>query len=195
MANHKETHKGYKLISAYIRLKQQEDHNAIEDIKFTTKLKGFHIFCSIIFLVFILDGFLPYRRTDTIIESYGALATKEVIKQQKTTGNEFVPEIIQIKTPYGKFITYDYCGFEKAGAKIALLRTPLFYIKKKIEFTKEGAMLTRWKDFHSTFIFWPILSLLLSLTCLLSRKFYGNPTLSVIVLLNIIPFFTVVYAT
>lgn len=195
MAKSKEQHTGYKLISAYIRLKQQEDHNAVEDIKFSTKLKGFHIFCSIIFAVFILDGFLPYKSTSTVIESYGALETKKLPGKNNQLTDKFVAEIIQIKTPYGKFITYDYSGFEKSGAKINLMRTPLFLLKKKIEFQKEGAILTKWKDFHSTFIFWPVLSLLLSLTCLLSKKFYSNPTLSVIVLLNLIPFFTAVYAT
>lgn len=190
--------KNYKLISAYIRLNQNQHEEEIQNQLFDRRLKGLHLFCVIIFGVFILDGQLPSERIKTEIKGSKTLTFQHneisTLVNGKLTSKDVVsPYRIQITTGRGVFITNEVTGYEKAGTPVELLITPLFKVNTELYFTEANCTAHRWLNFSGNFIFWPIMAFLISFLCLVTKKFYGSTTLAVIALLNMVPFFVVVY--
>jgi hypothetical protein len=186
---------GYRLISAKMMLDESNKHEEIATEKFNLRLKGFHVFCVIIFSAFLLDGFLPYSTTETKIDGTRPLQYEE--KMILLRGKEQLirlPSLIQINTPHGAFITSEFKGYEYSGQEIYLKKTPIFKIIQRLEY-EGGYTVDRYFNYFGRFIFWPLLSLFLSLSFLLIRSLYGNNTISVLTMLNLVPFFIVLYMT
>lgn len=191
------TFKGYRLISTYLKLQQQEEADHLYDEKFNRRLKGFHVFCVILFSAFLLDGFLPLRAYPSKV-----LGVKIISRDQREIAPEnnkaravtiIIPQKIEITTTEGSFTTRDIKGYEEPGADISVQKTFLFRARERIFFVESGTYAYHYINFHGNFILWPLISLGISLTFIFTRKFYGSNTLSVIALLNLVPFFAALY--
>ncbi len=187
--------KGYRLISAGMRLEESNKRDEQETELFNKRLKGFHLFCVIIYSTFLIDGLLPTLEKKTKIIGARVLQTEEKIISG-SNGNAFLrlPSLVEINTLAGGFITSEFSGFEKSGASVKLMLTPLFKLKLGLKYSS-GHSLTRYFNFYGNLLFWPILSILLSLMYLFIKRFYGSNTLSVLAILNVVPFFIIVYIT
>ncbi|HLP10836.1 MAG TPA: hypothetical protein VK177_02830 [Flavobacteriales bacterium] len=202
MSDHKKKLPGkhYSLISAQIRLNQYAEEDEIKNELFDRRLKGFHLFCVIMFGTFLLDGFLPYNALKTKVLGTKVLANektevRDTVMGKITTKSIITPVRIDIITKDGGFITTDISGYSLSGTQIEILRTPLFKVPTEIYSKQFDYRGSRWINFSGNFMAWPILAFLISLSCLVIKRFYGSPTLAVIAILNIVPFFTVVYKT
>lgn len=191
------TFKGYRLISTYLKLQQQEALEKAYDEAFDRRLKGFHVFCVILFSAFLLDGLLPLRQYPARITG-----VKVVEREQTdiTTLNKLarqvqvdIPVKIVVATTEGSFTTRHITGYEEPGTSITVEKTFLFRARERIHFNQSGAYAYHFINFHGNFIIWPLTSLLMSLTFITTRRFYGSNTLSVLALLNLVPFFSVLY--
>jgi hypothetical protein len=190
--------KNYSLISAQIRLNKYAEEDEIKNAMFDRRLKGFHLFCAIMFGTFILDGFLPFNTLKSHV-----LGTKNVAFEKKEVTDTVNGKVntttvtavsrIDIITDEGIFVTNDISGYPIAGTDVDILRTPLFKVQSQLYFKEFNYYATRWINFSGNFIFWPLLSFLISFICVISKRYYGSPTLAAIAILNIVPFFTVVY--
>lgn len=189
--------KPYKLISAYITLNERQQADEEENRIFSKRLKGFHIFCAIIFGSFLLDGVLPYKLTPTKVEGVRVLNTEQqtIVTHTGATKTIAVPGLVQVGTRHGSFITSDYSGLEHSMLQANIKHTRIFSVTQGLELTRAGRSITRYFNLYGAFIFWPLLSLILSLMCLFIRRCHGSTTISVISLLNLIPFFVVAYMT
>jgi hypothetical protein len=92
-------------------------------------------------------------------------------------------------------VTADISGFALGGEKADLNRSPLFKVPEQIYVPRYDFTAYRWINFSGNFLFWPIFAFLISFVCLVTHRFYGSTTLAVIALLNLVPFFTIVYKT
>lgn len=191
------TFRGYRLISTYLKLQQQEDADKEYDEKFNRRLKGFHVFCVILFTSFLIDGFLPLRSFPSKITG-----VKIITRDQKTVTpvkgdlppvEVIVPCKIEIFTTEGNFTTSDINGYEERGAKITVEKTFLFRARERIRYNESGLYTYHYINFHGNFIIWPLISVTISLIFILTKRFYGSSTLSVIAMLNLVPFFTALY--
>lgn len=190
--------KNYKLISAYIRLNQSQHEEDIQNQIFDRKLKGFHLFCIVLFGVFLVDGQLPSNRIPAKILAVKVLNSQSNILSTTFKGKTLAksvstPTRILISTNKGIFITNEITGYEKTGTKVEILKTPMFNVNKLLFFKERKTYVRCWINFSGNFIFWPLLAFLLSLVCLVTKQFYGSTTLAVIAILNFVPFFTIVY--
>jgi hypothetical protein len=195
MSRDKKTMRSYRLLSAYMMLEKSNKIEQEATNKFNLKLKGFHIFCTIIFAAFLIDGYLPYLKFNTKIVSVHSIhhESKQIITKTGVS-NIKLPTLIEIVTKHGAFITSDIKGAEHTGEKVIVCKTPLFSVIQNLEY-ESGFTAQRYFNYYGRLIFWPILSLLFSLSFLLIKRFYGSNTISVLVLLNIVPFFVVLYMT
>ena len=190
--------KNYKLISAYIRLNQSRDEEDLQNQLFDRKLKGFHLFCVILYGVFLIDGQIPSTTVDTTITGVKALTfeTSQVSMSYKgvtKTKKIITPTSVQITTDKGNFITNEITGFETKSTKVSILKTPLFKVNSMLHYKEKNIYVKPEINFSGNFLFWPIISFLISIICLVTKRFYGSTTLAVIAILNFVPFFLVVY--
>ncbi|HYG53269.1 MAG TPA: hypothetical protein VD905_20360 [Flavobacteriales bacterium] len=192
--------KDYSLISAQIKLNKHAEEDEIKNVLFDRRLKGFHLFCVILFGTFIIDGFLPYNVLKSKVLGTKVLASEkneitDTVNGKIKTKTIVTPVRLDIITEDGGFITADISGYSLSGTTAEILRTPLFKVPTQIYFKQYDYRASRWINFSRNFLFWPVLSFLISLICIITKRFYGSPTLAVIAILNIVPFFTVVYKT
>lgn len=188
--------KNYKLISAYIRL--DEDKHADEERNriMTQRIKGFHIFCLVVFSSFLLDGVLPGRIKSTQIEGLNAITTEVKTIQTKNGPKEIsLPTLAQVNTTNGNFITADISGLELEKVQANMYKTPIYSVAKYVEIPGKAYTLNRYFNFHGNMVFWPILSLLVSGVGVFYKRHQDSTTLAALSVLNIVPFFIVVYLT
>jgi hypothetical protein len=190
--------KNYKLISANIRLDQIQHEEEIQNELFNRKLKGFHLFCVILYGVFLIDGLIPTEQTNATITGIKVLRSHEVKVASSYKGvssAKFIrtPTSVQIATTKGVFITNEITGFETKGTKVAILKTPLFKVSSMLLFKEKNVYVHRQVNFSGNFLFWPVTAFLISFICLVTKRFYGSTTLAVIAILNFVPFFLMVY--
>jgi hypothetical protein len=195
---HKTPIKNYKLISANIRLSEFKREDEIQNEIFNRKLKGFHLFCIILYGVFLVDGQLPTEQTSATILGTKILSSTDVKVASTYKGSSSVkyvhtPTSVQISTSKGVFITNEITGFETSGTKVAILKTPLFKVNSRLLFKDSNIYVRPQINFTGNFLFWPILAFSISLACLVTKRFYGSTSLAVISILNFVPFFLMVY--
>lgn len=190
--------KNYKLISANIRLNQIQQEEEIQNELFNRKLKGFHLFCVILYGAFLIDGQIPTQQIDATITGAKVLDWEDVETTSSFKGiskTKFLraPTSIQIVTTKDVFVTNEITGFEIKGTKVAVLKTPLFKVNSMLLFKDQNVYVHRQINFSGNFLFWPAMAFLISLICLVTKRFYGSTTLAVIAILNFVPFFLMVY--
>lgn len=191
---HTYTFKGYRLISTYLKLQQMEAIDRVYNEAFNRRLKGFHIFCVILFSAFLLDGLLPSREyTSQLIGTKVVDRTEQKIMIDGAAKIIPVPSTIELFTPEGSFTTHDIGGYEVAGAEILIRKSFMFRTKQSVCFKESNTYAYHYINFHGNFIFWPLFSLIISLVFIFIKRFYGSNTLSVIALLNLVPFFATLY--
>jgi hypothetical protein len=191
------TFRGYRLISTYLKLQQQEALDRAYDEAFDRRLKGFHVFCVILFSAFLIDGLLPLRQYPSQITGVKVVDRQQLEVNPADKKNRSVqvsvPVKIVIGTTEGSFTTSQVTGYEEPGTPITVEKTFLFRARERIHYKASGSYAYHYINFHGNFIIWPLISLLMSLTFVASRRFYGSNTLSVLALLNLVPFFSVLY--
>lgn len=190
--------KNYKLISANIRLDQIQHDEEIQNQLFDKKLKGFHLFCVILYATFLIDGQIPTQQIDATITGTKILNSQDVKVSSSYKGSSSLkyihtPTSVQISTTKGVFVTNEVTGFETKGTKVAILKTPLFKVNSMLLFKEQNVYVNRQINFSGNFLFWPITAFLISFICLVTKRFYGSTTLAVIAILNFVPFFLMVY--